>query len=200
MRLPTRRLAWIVLLMLCAVLYFLIRSVTYNAKHHTSDIQFQENVEWQERDLWNPFPLEADAPSFCLAEPEAKVCENSSLPELIFVVGVSGSGHHLIKALVSKIHAYEIADFLPFLHIYEPGRDNNWSNLHYAIVEKHLLRKRLWYMVDLLGRARSKGKRGVVLVANSFPMGKDAGMQATGRPDLIDLKKFIATYIDLNLW
>ena len=190
MRLPTRRLAWIVLLMLCAVLYFLSRSVTYNAKHHTSDIQFKEKVEWQESYLWNPFPLEADAPSFCLAEPEAKVCENSSLPELIFVVGVSGSGHQLIKALVSKIHAYEIAEFLPFLHIYEPGRDNDWSNLHYAIVEKHLLRKRLRYMVDLLGRARSKGKRGVVLVANSFPMGKDAGMQATGRPDLIDLKKF----------
>ena len=114
MRLLRRRLAWIVLLVLCAVPFFLRSSVRYNAKHHTSDIQVQENVEWQERDLWSPFPLKADAPSFCLVEPETKVCENSSLPELIFVVGVSGSGHRLIKALVSKIHKYKIAEFLPF--------------------------------------------------------------------------------------
>ena len=141
MRLPTRRLAWIVMLMLCAVLYFLIRSVTYNAKHHTSDIQFQENVEWQERDLWNPFPLEADASSFCLVEPETKVCGNSSLPELVFVAGVSGSGHRLIKALVSKIHEYEIADFLPFfLHIYEiyRSRPPYRTNRMYVVVGHQL--------------------------------------------------------------
>ena len=124
-----------------------------------SEIQFQENIEWQERDLRNPFPLETNAPSFCLVEPDAKVCENASLPELIFVVGVSGSGHRQIKALVSKIHECEVAEFLPFLHIYEPGRDNDWSNLHYSIEEKHLLRKQLQYVVDDLGRARSEGKR-----------------------------------------
>lgn len=133
---------------------------------------------------------EDDTPSFCPAEPEATVCNNASLPELIFVVGVSGSGHDLIKALFSAIDEYEIAEFLPFLHIYEPGSDSDWSKLHYAIIEKDLLRERLQYVVDRLRRARSEGKRGVVLVANSFPMGKDAGMTATGRPDLINLNTF----------
>ena len=133
---------------------------------------------------------EDDTPSFCPAEPEATVCNNASLPELIFVVGVSGSGHDLIKALFSAIDEYEIAEFLPFLHIYEPGSDSDWSKLHYAIIEKDLLRERLQYVVDRLRRAQSDGKRGVVLVANSFPMGKDAGMIATGRPDLINLNKF----------
>ena len=140
MRLPKRRLAWIVLLVLCAVPYFLSRSVRYNAKHHTQDSQVQENVEWQERDLWNPFPLEADAPSFCLVEPETKICEKSSLPELIFVVGVSGSEHRLIKALVSKIHKYGIAEFLPFLHIYEiyRSRPPYRTNRMYVVVEHQL--------------------------------------------------------------
>ena len=222
MKLTRRQLALIVLLVLCAVPFFLNNSVMHYANYYFSDTRsdvqvhppihpstrpsthpstrpsthpsthpsIQEHIEWQERDLWNPFPWETDDPPFCLMVPEAKVCKNASLPELIFVVGVSGSGHRLIRALVSKINEYEIAEFLPFLHIYEPGRDSHWSNLHYAIVEKHLLRKRLQYVVDYLGRARSEGKRGVVLVANSFPMGKEAGMQVTGRPDLIDLNKF----------
>lgn len=178
--LPRKRLAWIVLAVLCVASYFLISSVVNRPKLLAQ--------EYEETDLWTPFP-EPDSP-FCLKEPETTVCKNTSLPELIFVVGVSGSGHRLVKALVSKIDEYEVNEFLPFLHIYEPGSDDNWSNLYYAIVEKHILRQRLQYVVDHLGRARSKGKRGVVLVANSFPMGKGAGMQVTGRPDLLDLNKF----------
>ena len=200
----------IILLVLYALRYLVISSTPI---HHRMDLQVQDNAqnrpqvppqpfhpgkEWREnsqetqvrkKESFNRLPSEDDASSPC-PKPEAKVCENASLPELIFVVGVSGSGHGLIKALVSKMSDYGIAEFLPFVHIYEPGSDSGWSNLHYAIVEKQLLRERLQYVVDLLTSAQSEGKRGVVLVANSFPMGKDAGMFPTGRPDLINLNKF----------
>ena len=178
--LPRRRLASIVLAVLCLVSFYFIRSVFKKPM-----ILSQEE---DETDIF-PDPLPR-ANLFCLTEPETTVCRNASLPELIFVVGVSGSGHRLIKALVSKINEYEVDEFLPFLHIYEPGRDYDWSQLYYAIVEKDILRKRLQHLVDHLGRARSKGKKGVVLVGDSFPMGKRAGLQATGRPDLLDLNKF----------
>ena len=118
------------------------------------------------------------------------ICDNASLPELVFVVGVSGSGHHLIKALLSRVGVYEVEEFLPFLHIYEPGRHQEWSRLFYAIVEESILRSRLQYLVDRLASAQRAGKRGMVVVANSFPMGKGPGMHTTGRPDLISLNKF----------
>ena len=172
---------WIILAAaLSALPYFLIKFDVYP----TIDppIYNPTNVETKFRAAYDTPPS--------LGEPNVSGCENASLPELIFVVGVSGSGHRLIKSLVSKIDKYEVVEFLPFLHIYEPGSDNDWSNYHYAIVEKHLLRKRLQYVVDDLERARNSGKRGVILVANSFPLGKSAGMHATGRPDLLDLNKF----------
>ena len=155
------------------------------------DHQGPQEEETPYRPLWTSFPTTTETIPSCIVEVERNMkCESTHLPELVFVVGVSGSGHHLIKALLSKVSAYKVDEFLPFLHIYEPGRDNDWSNLYYAIVEESLLRKRLQYLVDRLSAAQSEGKRGVVMVANSFPMGKGAGMQTTGRPDLISLNKF----------
>lgn len=152
--------------------------------------QSQEFEETSHRPPWTSFPTGLEAVPPCVVEPEVKVCENTSLPELVFVVGVSGSGHHLVKDLLSKASVYVVEEFLPFLHIYEPSRDHDWSKLYYAIVEESLLRKRLQYLVDRLTSAQRAGKRGVVMVDNSFPMGKEAGMYSTGRPDLISLNKF----------
>ena len=150
--------------------------------------QSQEFEETSHRPPWTSFPTTLETVPSCVVE--SKVCENTSLPELVFVVGVSGSGHHLVKDLLSKASVYEVEEFLPYLHIYEPGRDNDWSKLYYAIVEEGLLRKRLQYVVDRLTSAQRARRRGVVVVDNSFPMGKGAGMHSTGRPDLIILNKF----------
>ena len=152
--------------------------------------QSQGFEETSHRPPWTSFPTTLDAVPLCVVEPEVKLCENTSLPELVFLVGVSGSGHHLVKDLLSQASMYEVEEFLPFLHIYEPGRENDRSKLYYAIVEEGLLRKRLQYLVDRLTSAQRAGKRGVVVVGNSFPMGKGAGMHSTGRPDLIILNKF----------
>ena len=154
------------------------------------DWRLQELEEASHRPPWTSFPTTIETVPPCVAEPEVDICENTSLPELVFVVGVSGSGHHLIKALLSRVGVYEVEEFLPFLHIYEPGRHQEWSGLFYAIVEESILRSRLQYLVDRLASAQRAGKRGVVVVANSFPMGKGPGMHTTGRPDLIILNKF----------
>ena len=159
----------------------------------------QETKEASHRPPWTSFPPTLETVPVCVEEPEVTVCSNASLPELVFVVGTSGSGHHLLKALFSNISAYALMDFIPFLHIYEPGRDNDWSNLYYAIVEERILRKRLQYLVDHLTAAQREGKRGVVVVGNSFPMGKGAGMQVTGRPDLLSLNKFHCDLFHLKL-
>lgn len=130
------------------------------------------------------------APS-CLTGKEARVCENKSLPLLVFAVGVEGSGHHLVESLFGQLSSYYVSEWRPDFHLYDPDFGiSDLSELFYTIVEKDVYRERFRHLEDLLNMAKAEKKLGVAMVINSFPMGLGSGMFATARPDLLDLKNF----------
>lgn len=127
----------------------------------------------------------------CLTAKETTVCDNRSLPLLVFAVGVEGSGHHLVEALFGRLSSYYMADWSPGLHLYDPDIGiSDLTKLFYTVVEKDVLRERFRYLEDLFNKAKAESKLGVTVIVNSFPMGLGSGMYATARPDLLDLKSF----------
>ena len=124
----------------------------------------------------------------CLSGEEAKVCHNASLPMLVFVVGIEGSGHHLISSLLGGLSSVTPQrQYMPSQHIYDPSYDV--TTLFYSIIEKELYEQRLDELTQLMDSAQKKDSATLVF-ASSFPMGLHSGMYSTARPDLIDLKDF----------
>ena len=126
----------------------------------------------------------------CLSGKDAKGCNNSSLPVLVFVVGVEGSGHHLVEILFRRISSYKTVDWFPGFHIYDPTGTSDFSKVFYTIVEEDLYRKRFNTLAKYFNETKSENKMGVAIVLNSFPMGLGPGMYATARPDLLDMQHF----------
>ena len=142
-------------------------------------------------------PVPASFPPKCIIE-ENEVCRNESLPELIFVAGIEGSGHHLIKALFSAVvydsagevpRPYVIEDSATNLNLMDPGAMNSNRQMGFAIIHRELFRHRLAPLLEKINRAKNDGKKGLLVAANSFPMGI-GGILATARPDLLVFKYF----------
>ena len=125
----------------------------------------------------------------CLSGEEAKICENTSLPLLLFVVGIEGSGHHLVSSILGQSSLFTMqSDFVPQQHIYDPGSES--TTLFYSIIEKELYEQRMQGLIQLLAQSKNSSKVATVVFTSSFPMGWYAGTYGTARPDLIDLKDF----------
>ena len=139
----------------------------------------------------------ASFPPKCIVE-ENEGCGNESLPELLFVAGIEGSGHHLIKALFSTVvydsageisRPYIVEDSATNLNLMDPGAMDSNRKMGFAIIHRELFRHRLTPFLEKMNRAKNEGKKGLLLGANSFPMGI-GGILATARPDLLVLKYF----------
>ena len=125
----------------------------------------------------------------CLSGEEAKICENASLPLLLFVVGIEGSGHHLVSAIFRQSSLFTMqSHFVPQQHIYDPGSES--TTLFYSIIEKELYEQRIQGLIQLMAKSKNSSTVATVVFSSSFPMGWNAGTYATARPDLIDLKDF----------
>ena len=118
---------------------------------------------------------------------------NRSLPELIFVAGIEGSGHHLMSVLFDSLaknvrpRPYDVI-FSPMLNLLDPGYIFNNRNMGFAIIRKRLFRNRLSPLLKKMNEIKKGGGRGLVIAINSFPMGFSA--LTTARPDLLVLKFF----------
>ena len=118
---------------------------------------------------------------------------NQSLPELIFVAGIEGSGHHLMSELFSSLannvtpRPYDVI-FSPMLNLLDPGYIFNNQNMGFAIIRKRLFRNRLSPLLKKMNEIKKGGGRGMMVAINSFPMGFSA--LTTARPDLLVLKYF----------
>ena len=119
---------------------------------------------------------------------------NRSLPELIFVAGIEGSGHHLISVLFDTLaekgrpKPYDVVEYSPMLNLLEPGMSVTNQNMGFGIIRKRLFRYRLSPLLQKMNEIKMGGGRGLVVAANSFPMGFSA--LTTARPDLLVLKYF----------
>ena len=119
---------------------------------------------------------------------------NQSLPELIFVAGIEGSGHHLISVFFDSLaknyrpKAYDMVNFLPMLNLLEPGEMVSNQKMGFGIIRKRLFRNRLSPLLKKMNETKKGGGRGMMIAANSFPMG--LGALTTARPDLLVLKYF----------
>ena len=129
-----------------------------------------------------------------LATTNEKGCmENQSLPELIFVAGIEGSGHHLMSVLFNSLaikgrpRPYDVI-FSPNMNLLDPGYIVTNNNMGFGIIRKRLFRNRLSPLVKKMNAIKRAGGRGTVVATNSFPMGFSA--LTTARPDLLVLKYF----------
>ena len=129
-----------------------------------------------------------------LATTNEKGCmDNQSLPELIFVAGIEGSGHHLMSVLFHSLAIegrpipYDVA-FSPKVHLLDPDGIADNPNIGFGIIRKRLFRNRLSPLLKKMNKIKRGGGRGLVLATNSFPMGFSA--LSTARPDLLVLKYF----------
>ena len=130
----------------------------------------------------------------CIIE-EVTCTDNEHLPEFIFVAGIEGSGHHIIKKLFnfpensSIRRPYIIENFVPNLHLMDPGWIESSRQMGFAIIHKNLFRQRLTPFLNKLNQAKKEGRRGLLVYVHSFPMGL-GGILSTARPDLLVLKYF----------
>ena len=128
---------------------------------------------------------------------------NQSLPELIFVAGIEGSGHHLISVLFlslaekGKPRPYEMLDYSPMLNLLAPGDMSSNQNMGFGIIHKRLFRSRLSPLLKKMNVIKKGGGRGMMVAANSFPMGLSA--LTTARPDLLVLKHFDCVFYRLKI-
>ena len=129
-----------------------------------------------------------------LADTNGTGCmENQSLPELIFVAGIEGSGHHLMSVLFNslamkgRLRPYDVI-FSPKINLLDPGFIVTNYNMGFGIIRKRLFRNRLAPLVKKMNAIKRAGGRGTVVATNSFPMGFSA--LTTARPDLLVLKYF----------
>ena len=119
---------------------------------------------------------------------------NQSLPELIFVAGIEGSGHHLMSVLFHSLAKkgrpipYDVVEYSPMVNLLEPGDMLTNQNMGFGIIRKRLFRNRLSRLLKKMNENKKGGGRGVMVAANSFPMGFSA--LTTARPDLLVLKNF----------
>ena len=119
---------------------------------------------------------------------------NQSLPELIFVAGIEGSGHHLISvffdSLAKKVRPkpYHVVDYSPMFNLLDPGDVVSNQKMGFGIIRKRLFRNRLSPLLKKMNEIKKGGGRGMMVAANSFPMGLSA--LTTARPDLLILKYF----------
>lgn len=124
-----------------------------------------------------------------------KTCSKEGLPNLVFVVGVEGSGHHLLQAVLKDLTNYVHRDFAPWLHLYRVHNKLPFS----LVVNKSSSRERLVARLgEALALAKKKGLKGLVITLNSFPLGH-SDMFATARPDLVTLKQFDCDLYNLKL-
>ena len=128
-----------------------------------------------------------------LATPIEGDC-TGDLPELIFVAGIEGSGHHLISvffdSLAKKVRPrpYDVVNYSPMLNLLEPGVMLSNQKMGFGIIRKRLFRNRLSPLLKKMNEIKRGGGRGMMIAANSFPMGLSA--LTTARPDLLVLKYF----------
>ena len=134
-----------------------------------------------------------DLPSHCIIE--KKTCtDNESLPEFVFVAGIEGSGHHMIKVLFdfpeesSIRRPYIIEEYVPNLHLMDPAWIESSEQMGFAIIHENLFRQRLTPFLDKMNQAKKEGRRGLLVYVHSFPMG--LSVLSTARPDLLVLKYF----------
>ena len=133
-------------------------------------------------------PVAPSVTGACLSGDEAKVCDNASLPLLVFVPGVEGSGHHMVISLFGNVSSIAVhPDFFPWQHIYAPHYDT--TTLFYSIIEKELYEQRMERLIQFMDNDK-KNKTLATMALASYPMGMHSGTYATARPDLIDLKDF----------
>ena len=128
---------------------------------------------------------------------------NRSLPELIFLAGIEGSGHHLISVLFNSLakkgrpRPYGVMDYFPMVNLLEPGYGIDNQKMGFGIIRKRLFRNRLSPLLKKMNEIRKGGGRGMMVAANSFPMGFSA--LTTARPDLLVLKYFDCTLYRLKI-
>ena len=129
-----------------------------------------------------------------LATTNEKGCmDNQSLPELIFVAGIEGSGHYLMSVLFNSLaikgkpRTYDVI-FAPTMNMLDPGNIATNNNMGFGIIRKRLFRNRLSPLLKRMDEIKRAGGRGMVVATNSFPMGYSA--LTTARPDLLVLKYF----------
>ena len=134
-----------------------------------------------------------------LATTNEKGCmDNQSLPELIFVAGIEGSGHYLMSVLFNSLaikgrpRPYDVI-FSPNMNLLDPGYVVTNYNMGFGIIRKRLFRNRLSPLLKIMDEIKGGGGRGIVMATNSFPMGLSA--LSTARPDLLVLK-----YLDCVLY
>ena len=147
------------------------------------------------------------------------VCKNNKkLPELIFVAGIEGSGHHFIQALFESIESrlkptilsakvggkgntapqpnrtikgrpsYMVAPYIPNSFLMAPSFVNSPSDMGFAIIHHHLFRMRMKPILDILKRVPKESRKGLLFV-QSYPTGY-GGILSTSRPDLLMFKKY----------
>ena len=160
------------------------RGVTLKRKNGSFVGKIPEEVRLRMREPVAPLVTGA-----CLSGDEAKVCDNASLPLLVFVAGVEGSGHHMVSSLFGHVSSIALhSHFFPWQHIYDPDYDN--TTLFYSIIEKELYEQRMENLLQFMDTTIKNKKLAAMVFASSFPMGQHSGTYATARPDLIDLKDF----------
>ena len=145
--------------------------------------------------MGNFFEANNTIPQVMSAAATDKDCTgNESLPELIFVAGIEGSGHHLISVLFDSLakeikpRPYDMINYASYLVLLEPGEVSSNQKMGFGIIHKRLFRNRLSTLLKRMNEIKKGGGRGIMVAANSFPMGLSA--LATARPDLLVLKYF----------
>ena len=152
----------------------------------TPDEQWSHPTQYNETEGSNPVC------EVMLATTNETGC-NQSLPELIFVAGIEGSGHHLMSVLFNSLakkgrpKPYDVV-FSPMMNLLDPGYIVTNRNMGFGIIRKRLFRYRLAPLLTKMNAIKKAGGRGMVVATNSFPMGFSA--LTTARPDLLVLKYF----------
>ena len=168
------------------------KSVTYESASSLKDAHEERILRTQVSDL-----PEVNTPvcRMTSASTHEKDCKgNQSLPELIFVAGIEGSGHHLISVFFDSLaknvrpKPYDMVNYSPMLNLLEPGDVVNNQKMGFGIIRKRLFRNRLSPLLKKMNEIKKGGGRGMMVTANSFPMGLSA--LTTARPDLLVLKYF----------
>ena len=137
-----------------------------------------------------PSPKDRLAPRPCLSGAEARVCENDTLPLLVVVAGVEGSGHHLVQTLFSRLTSFILpANDLP-CDADELDPNHKWNKVYASIPEEEqYYEDRFRETKQLLESAKKQNKLGAMVFTTSSPLA-DRLFTAASPDDLVDLKNF----------
>lgn len=127
-------------------------------------------------------PKDRLAPGTCVSSTETRVCDNDSLPLLVAVAGVEGSGHHVVRTLFTRLSSF----ILPTI-----GDDPNheWNKLYSSIAEEDQYEDRFREVTQLLESAKKSNRLGAMVFTTSSPIA-DRMYTAASPDDLIDMKEF----------